>query len=323
MEALYLGNKMRFKFGGKKKFGIKRQVAWNRSVSTASFRPRRLRSWPGRVVAKRFLNSFQNSIWGQYRKIIIVVACLAVISGAAALLFFSDFFHIQYIVIAREDLRIPVEELKQFVTDQVKDQNLLFFNKDQLYVNIRQKYPELERLEITRMLPRTLKIEAREYPIVALVKEQDKTETKVVNAQGVILPLLNETNQYPLIEIPSYEELRQQYSTILEMYINFQDYSHIMNATDLGKLLQTKQFLETKLEPITIIRYYPLEREMHFVFKSGYTIWLDLTKEINEQLTKLDKLYGQLNRLEYVDLRIKDKIIYCVKGDVCVRHNKT
>jgi hypothetical protein len=64
--------------------------------------------------------------------------------------------------------------------------------------------------------------------------------------------------------------------------------------------------------------YYVTEREVHLQTEKNFMVWLDMQKDLNEQLDKLKKVLNKLDiyhtALEYIDLRIdgvdNQKVIY-------------
>ena len=71
------------------------------------------------------------------------------------------------------------------------------------------------------------------------------------------------------------------------------------------------------------IKYFSIERELHFTLDTGMIIWLTTTKEYKQQIDKLNIIYeeAELNaeELMYIDLRVKEKVIYCPKKSRCAR----
>lgn len=71
------------------------------------------------------------------------------------------------------------------------------------------------------------------------------------------------------------------------------------------------------------IKYFSIERELHFTLDTGMVIWLTTTKEYKQQIDKLNIIYeeAELNKedLVYIDLRVKEKVIYCPKKSRCAR----
>ncbi len=74
---------------------------------------------------------------------------------------------------------------------------------------------------------------------------------------------------------------------------------------------------------IVAVTYMPVAREVHLVTEPGVTLWLTLEKEYKEQIDKFNTIYrvAELDQedLAYIDLRIKEKVIYCPKGSRCDR----
>jgi len=69
------------------------------------------------------------------------------------------------------------------------------------------------------------------------------------------------------------------------------------------------------------IEYLPIEREMHLKTANNLFLWISLERDYKEQIDKLHTIYeaAELNKedLAYIDLRIKEKVIYCPRNSSC------
>lgn len=72
---------------------------------------------------------------------------------------------------------------------------------------------------------------------------------------------------------------------------------------------------------IKAVEYRPEGREIHLKTEKGFEVWLTLEKDYKEQIDKLNTIYetAELNKenLSYVDLRVREKVIYCLRGTAC------
>ena len=74
---------------------------------------------------------------------------------------------------------------------------------------------------------------------------------------------------------------------------------------------------------ISGVRYLPVAREVHLRTDQNMDIWLTMEKEYKEQIDKLAAVWeaAELYKedLSYIDLRIKEKLIYCPRRTSCDR----
>jgi hypothetical protein len=92
----------------------------------------------------------------------------------------------------------------------------------------------------------------------------------------------------------------------------------------LADLLNVKKEFEGRIDmQVLEVRYLKQAREVHLKTERDFTVWIDLTQDIDLQLTKLKKATSVLNiyeaNLEYVDLRISgqngEKVIYKLRNE--------
>jgi cell division septal protein FtsQ len=74
------------------------------------------------------------------------------------------------------------------------------------------------------------------------------------------------------------------------------------------------------LEPLSV-EYLSVANEVHLKTKNNLVVWLSIDRDYKEQIDKLKTIYepAELNKenLAYIDLRIKDKVIYCPRNAKC------
>jgi len=69
------------------------------------------------------------------------------------------------------------------------------------------------------------------------------------------------------------------------------------------------------------VEYLRVGREIHLKTEKNLVIWLSIERDFKEQINKLSTIYesAELDQedLSYIDLRVKDKVIYCPRNAQC------
>lgn len=69
------------------------------------------------------------------------------------------------------------------------------------------------------------------------------------------------------------------------------------------------------------VEYFTFANEIHLKAKNGLVVWLSVDRDFKVQLDKLKTIYepAELNKVDlaYIDLRVKEKVIYCLRGTRC------
>ena len=71
------------------------------------------------------------------------------------------------------------------------------------------------------------------------------------------------------------------------------------------------------------IEYLPVAREIHLKTENNLIIWISIDRDTEKQINKLHIIYEpvELDKedLSYIDLRVRDKVIYCSRNARCNR----
>lgn len=100
------------------------------------------------------------------------------------------------------------------------------------------------------------------------------------------------------------------------------DRERVIEKDHMDYILGTIQYLKNTMElDVSEIKYLPIAREIHIKTSSNLVIWVGLGREYKQQIDKLNTIYenAELDKedLSYIDLRIKDKVIYCPVNAKC------
>ncbi len=181
-----------------------------------------------------------------------------------------------------------------------------------------EEYPYLKGLNINRTFNHSLVVTLKTYEHRANIQinqEDDSQKFYVVNELGFIASIGAYNEQLPTIvmdvtgtdlELPESEE-------------GLQVNGEIMPRETLDSLLQAEESFEARFNmQVLEVHYLKRARELHLFTERYFFVWIDLTQNVDEQLTKLKKSITEVNfyeaDLDYIDLRISgqtgEKVIY-------------
>ncbi len=112
-----------------------------------------------------------------------------------------------------------------------------------------------------------------------------------------------------------------------------EDRAFVIPTEFMEYITNSIKYLTNQLQvEITAVRYIPVAREVYFTIagssdQTGQTgdlvLWLSTDKDYKDQIDKLNTIYriAELDKedLAYIDLRIREKIIYCPRNASCDR----
>ena len=282
------------------------------------------RQWRKKASAnKRIRISIQSGFLGRYRMIAYAALSILIAGVAAYLVLFSGFFTIASVAVERDALTTSVPLIQSALHD-VLGRNILFVGSSTLEERLYRAFPEVKAFQVEKLLPRTIKVTITEYPVVAKLREQTTGTVWLLNEVGQVLkketpaslPLIDYHNAY---QFP-FPDVEQQFTLLTHL----QDGAIALTSKDVKFVLDVQKELKTKFA-ITAkdMPMFPLERELHVNTDRGYQLWLDMDQDVASQIDRLAITAGQFNaassRLMYADLRVRGRIIYCLRGDACDR----
>ncbi|MBI2463983.1 FtsQ-type POTRA domain-containing protein [Candidatus Peregrinibacteria bacterium] len=268
---------------------------------------RRSRKPLSRNQGQLFGTSFEKKQPKKSKKIWLVLPILAGTFMAIYGIFFSSWFNIKTITIKNENAAMNDSSAYENTLVSVKNKNLLFVRTEVIKAKIMEQYPELKNIEIKKILPDQLKITIEGYEIVAnLINTFENYEKKFeLNATGYLVMEDIENPELPYIMITTEKALSLKTQVIKPDKLIF-------------TLDAIKKFEEMFKMVILDAKYMEVEREVHLRTEKHFVVWLDMEKDLDEQLNKLKKAIPKLDifstPLEYIDLRIagtnNDKLIF-------------
>jgi cell division septal protein FtsQ len=293
-----------------------------------------------RNIRTHFTRIFKNAFYFS----VITGILMALIT----VLLFSSYLSIVDIQVVRENFNIDTAAISNDL-NRYLGKNILFFQKDGIIRKIQQDFPEFASVKVSRIFPHALKIYLESYPIVANLKayyilpetqiQEDKTVQKVQEALNTAFSLGGENDKEeepkPIEQkcllnsigqaICDHEEdLGLITVTIQNLTQPIEDREIAIPKEHMDYMLETIHYFNNLFKmQVRAIDYLPIAREIHLKTDSNIVIWLTVVKDYREQLDKLAAIYetAELNKedIAYIDLRVKEKVIYCPVRSNCNR----
>lgn len=260
-----------------------------------------------REHSKRQIKTVQSPALLLARKLALFALIIVVLIGGFYLVFFSSFFTITKIGLEKPGNAVSGSELAPFL-DKLKGKNLLFINTDSLTTELEQTFKnEILLVRISKSPPNKLIVKVDEYPAIINLRvvTGNKIQKLVLNQLGYAIAEGVEDKALPIVIMNSDKQFPKQ--------------SVVMDPSRLEKIrIGFSKFTELFGMKITQGEYLKRERELHMMTEKNFEIWLDLTSDVERQLTKLKRATVKLDLtttpLEYVDLRIaggeSEKVIF-------------
>lgn len=306
-----------------------------------------------RSSRKIFSHSIRTHFTRLLKDFILYVIVGTVFFFLLIFLLFSSRFAINKIEIARDDLHIDSSAVTDLLTD-FKGKSIFSFSKSKASQLIQEAYPEFSRVEVKKLLPNTIKVELETHEIVANIRafyvlpkvettptDIDEDALKVTEALKTAFDLSAGTeteNREEMTPIEQKALLNRIGQAIFDraedlqlMTINIdglsqpiEDREIIIPVVDMDYIIDSIKYFSNLMQmEVTSVLYLPIAREVHLKTTDNLTLWLSTAKDYKEQIDKLHTIYkvAEFDKedLAYIDLRIKEKIIYCPRGTRCDR----
>ena len=101
-----------------------------------------------------------------------------------------------------------------------------------------------------------------------------------------------------------------------------EDRGFVIPRKTMDYIMESLQYFSNSMGlEVMSLEYFTVAQEAHLKTKNGLVVWLSVDRDYKNQIDKMKTIYepAELNKedLAYIDLRIKDKVIYCVRGTRC------
>jgi len=248
----------------------------------------------------------------KWKKVLAIFLSIGIIAFSIYALFFSDYFTLEKYEVEEEDTVIENNEVINQILDQSLGKNLATLSEGDLINQIKTAEPEIQKLSIIKVFPKTIRVAYEKYPTVAnLIDTVGGVQKKfLVDSQGFLTEENGENPNLPYLKIETKEVLPVR-TTFLQ--------DPKRSAERLNFALQAINLYEEKFGMKILYGQFKIrERELHLYTEKYFYVMIDMEKDIKPQLDKLKKALPKLDiyntPLVYIDLRISgnnvEKVIF-------------
>ncbi len=270
-----------------------------------------------RSKKKRLINRRRKNWRNNFRVLFFRLVLFIFILICFWVLFFSQLLEVKKIVIVNQS--IDKEKITQEIKAELKGEywglihknNLILLSKQKIKERIIQKFERVRSIEIIKKFPDTLKINIKER------------EARLIWCLGDDCYLVDEKGQ-------AFFQLNQtQFNEQREGKIIIKQGGNWKKTLENDKKVLTKrqiavcQEIKEKMEELVKLKLKAefsiptrMIKEVRVSTEAGWQIYFSFEHPLKDQLVELKEflkektLAGEIDKLEYVDLRIKGKIIY-------------
>lgn len=234
------------------------------------------------------------------RGLLVLIGIIA-IAGVLGFVYLSGFFSVAKVAVSRSSLDIPADRIETAVRELALGQNIFRVDTLAIAEQIKSTQPDISHVVVRRELPRGLVIEVFKFPAVAVLRIGGTD--LVINENGFAIPgALPTPDLLPL-------QLAEQLAAEPDLT------RALIPLAQIAWIREAARYAASNLElKINSTNYLPTAREAHLQIQDGPALWLDLDQDFRPQLDKLQlakpKLPKDWNKLDYFDLRIRNKIFY-------------
>lgn len=257
-----------------------------------------------KVYTKNYRRPKTPKSFFSFKKIIIFLFLIILFSGLVYFIFLSGIFQVKNIILIN-NRSVILEEVEKTLDPIYKKKllnlefnNILFFKSQEAKSLLLKKYPRLSSIEIKRKFPDTLEIKVQEREGVIVWDIGDKRY--LIDEEGVAFSeCLGESNLPKVVD-----------SKKLPIDLN----SQIINSDFINFVLQLLEKLPKENIAINSVTISESIYDIEIGTQKGYKIYFDIRRSLDSQINKLrtllEKIGGEVNYIQYIDLRIENKVFY-------------
>lgn len=249
---------------------------------------------------KRIFRTSHAPVFIIVKKIVVFAGGLGVFIGIIYAVFFSTLFTINKITIEKNGDALKTAALTPTI-DKLRGENILFVNTDELTQELQQLFKnQILLVRIKKSYPHRIIVKVEEYPPVLNLRvvSPEKMQRFVLNSLGFPIFENTEQKELPIVSVHMEKPVaakgiliaREKLTPMIDAFSRFTDLFGIKIKEGEWK---------------------KVERELHLLTEKNFTVWLDITADIETQLLKLKRALPKLDivhePLDYIDLRIAGK----------------
>ncbi len=250
------------------------------------------------------------AVWAFFRRFGVWIAafCFLCVIG---ILLFSPALQVREIRVSRADPRVDIEQVQRALSPLFGERLMFVANAD-IYPLLKKAMPDLQGADIKKSYPSTLAITLRPSPIIAQLKI-DAAEGETATGAS-LSDYLTEDGMYV-------RYAPQQVNTgsgltllrLIDWGAKPVPWTHLLSPEFLDTIQKTEAALSAEFDLKTTQRIvYLRAREFHLKV-GAIELWFDLRSTVGEQIERY-RLYRKTSdktqAKQYVDLRLRDKIVY-------------
>lgn len=230
------------------------------------------------------------------------------------LVLFSNFFLLKEIAVTNsgQTKTLSKEHIRNNLSE-LRGQNLMFLDLDQVVKTLMEKNPRLKTVEAEKLYPENLKVSYEEYEIVVHLSNPLAERSYLVNEAGLVVQKgnISEAPQLIHVEVARDTDFHTDQVAILR-----EDLDYLQEVV--------KTFTDKIGLAVTNVFYYPTRRELHVENEKGFQVWFDFKRPVEDIF---DDLFRVLSNTEtakgnfsVLDLRIKGKVFVCHREEGCINY---
>jgi len=199
---------------------------------------------------------------------------------------------------------------KEIKTEEIKDnlnyRNIFLTSEIRIKNDLLKKFPQISELEVKKnLIKREIKITIKEREEFGIVCQENSQNCFYIDRKGIIFKEAPQTSGSLIVLIKDYSQ---------------RDYGlgeRVFEENTIKFIFETKEFLASeinlKILDFDILSFPP--EDMKALTNEDWYILFNLQKEAEDQLSALkgvleEKIKDERKNLEYVDLRIENRVYY-------------
>jgi cell division septal protein FtsQ len=227
-----------------------------------------------------------------------ILLFLVFLIGAIYILIFSDFFKINDLEIKGYSHPETVEEVaEEMLSRNIFSRNIFFFNERELE-RVLAGDSQIYEVNVERFFPNSINILIEEAK--AEIVWNTAGDNFLIDGRGVVMGLAKD-EKLPVVSDASNINIQSGERVASPTFINF---IKEINTEFEGST-------ETKISKIIIL---DILTDVHVLSSDGFVVYFDATKNASGQLKNLTRILEESrtagSKLEYVDMRLDNKIFY-------------